>query len=146
MTLEICFELHSRQRFLERRYRYGRHAGVHSADHLGKKRRCVAGIDIRLRCSGVRGVELPSGSRHGSPGLRLGPVAGGLLNATFGNAAEVVISIMALHQGLFVVVRTGLVGSILGQILLVLGTSLLLAGLKDRNSGLAATWSRPTLR
>ena len=65
-------------------------------------------------------------------GSRLGPVAGGLLNATFGNAAEVVISIVALHQGLFVVVRTGLVGSILGQLLLVLGTSLLLAGLKDR--------------
>lgn len=68
-------------------------------------------------------------------GSRLGPIAGGLLNATFGNAAEVVISLMALHQGLFVVVRTGLVGSILGQLLLVLGTSLLLAGLKYRKLG-----------
>ena len=63
-------------------------------------------------------------------GARLGPVAGGLLNATFGNVAELVISIMALHQGLFIVVRTGIIGSILGQLLLVLGTSLLVAGLK----------------
>ena len=68
-------------------------------------------------------------------GSRLGPIAGGLLNATFGNAAELVISILALHQGLFVVVRTGLIGSILGQLLLVLGTSLLLAGLKYRKLG-----------
>ena len=70
-----------------------------------------------------------------SLGSRLGPIAGGLLNATFGNAAELVISIMALSQGLFIVVRTGLIGSILGQLLLVLGTSLLIAGLKYRNLG-----------
>ena len=63
-------------------------------------------------------------------GTRLGPVSGGLLNATFGNAAELIISIFALSQGLFVVVRSALIGSILGQLLLVLGTTLLLAGFK----------------
>ena len=63
-------------------------------------------------------------------GDRLGPVSGGLLNATFGNAAELIISVFAISQGLFVVVRTSLVGSVLGQLLLVLGTSLLLAGMK----------------
>ena len=63
-------------------------------------------------------------------GSRLGPVSGGLLNATFGNAAELIISIFALSHGLMIVVRTALIGSILGQLLLVLGTSLLLAGLK----------------
>ena len=68
-------------------------------------------------------------------GSRLGPVSGGLLNATFGNAAELIISIIALNHGLFIVVRTTLVGSIVGQLLLVLGTSLLLAGLKHRNLG-----------
>ena len=66
-------------------------------------------------------------------GVRLGPVSGGLLNATFGNAAELIISIFALRHGLFIVVRTALIGSILGQLLLVLGTSLLLAGLKHGN-------------
>ncbi len=70
-----------------------------------------------------------------SLGSRLGPISGGLLNATFGNAAEMIISIMALQQGLFVVVRTSLIGSILGQLLLVLGTSLLFAGLRYRNLG-----------
>ena len=63
-------------------------------------------------------------------GARLGPVSGGLLNATFGNAAELIISIFALRLGLFVVVRTALIGSILGQLLLVLGMSLVLAGFK----------------
>ena len=63
-------------------------------------------------------------------GARLGPVSGGLLNATFGNAAELIISAFALSHGLFIVVRTALIGSILGQLLLVLGTALLLAGLK----------------
>ena len=67
-----------------------------------------------------------------SLGSRLGPVGGGLLNATFGNAAELVISISALNHGLYVVVRAGLIGSVLGQLLLVLGTSLLFAGLKYR--------------
>ena len=67
-----------------------------------------------------------------SLGARLGPVSGGLLNATFGNAAELIISIVALSHGLLIVVRTALIGSILGQLLLVLGTSLLLAGIKHR--------------
>jgi Ca2+:H+ antiporter len=65
-------------------------------------------------------------------GTRLGPVSGGLLNATFGNAAELIISAMALSHGLLIVVRASLIGSILGQLLLVLGTSLLLAGLKHK--------------
>ena len=63
---------------------------------------------------------------------RLGPVSGGLLNATFGNAPELIISILALSHGLLIVVRTALIGSILGQLLLVLGTSLLLAGIRHR--------------
>ena len=65
-------------------------------------------------------------------GTRLGPISGGLLNATFGNAAELIISVFALNQGLFVLVRTSLIGSILGQLLLVLGTSLLVAGLMHK--------------
>lgn len=85
-------------------------------------------------CSALSCVALSYrlGQATESLGTRLGPVAGGLLNATFGNAAELIISIMALNHGLFVVVRTGLIGSILGQLLLVLGTSLLFAGLKYR--------------
>jgi Ca2+:H+ antiporter len=68
-------------------------------------------------------------------GSRLGPVSGGLLNATFGNAAELIISIAALNHGLLILVRMTIIGSILGQLLLVLGTSLLLAGLRYRELG-----------
>ena len=52
---------------------------------------------------------------------------GGLLNATFGNAAELIIAIMALRQGLYPVVKASLTGSIIGNILLVLGASPMIA-------------------
>src|SRR5499433_2174458 len=55
---------------------------------------------------------------------------GGLLNATFGNAAELIIALMALRKGLFEVVKASITGSIIGNVLLVLGLSVLLGGLK----------------
>jgi len=58
----------------------------------------------------------------------VGPAAGGLLNATFGNATELIISFLALRAGLTEVVKASLVGSILGNILAVLGLSFLLGG------------------
>jgi len=60
----------------------------------------------------------------------LGPGIGGLLNATFGNAAELIISMFALFEGLDGVVKASLTGSIIGNILLVLGASLLAGGIK----------------
>lgn len=61
---------------------------------------------------------------------RLGAGIGGLLNATFGNAAELIIALVALHRGLYDVVKASLTGSIIGNVLLVLGASLLMGGLK----------------
>ncbi len=61
---------------------------------------------------------------------RLGPGIGGLLNATFGNAAELIIALFALAKGLDDVVKASLTGSIIGNLLLVLGASLLAGGLK----------------
>lgn len=61
---------------------------------------------------------------------RAGPGIGGLLNATFGNAAELIIAIIALKNGLYEVVKASLTGSIIGNILLVLGLSILTGGLK----------------
>lgn len=55
---------------------------------------------------------------------------GGLLNATFGNAAELIIAIAALQKGLYPVVKASLTGSIIGNVLLVLGASVLAGGLK----------------
>jgi Ca2+:H+ antiporter len=59
-----------------------------------------------------------------------GPRVGGLLNATFGNAVELIISIFALKEGLIGVVLASLTGSVLGNLLLVAGLSFFIGGLK----------------
>jgi Ca2+:H+ antiporter len=59
---------------------------------------------------------------------RTGPTIGGLLNATFGNAAELIIAVVALRAGLVELVKASITGSILGNLLLILGLSLLAAG------------------
>ena len=61
---------------------------------------------------------------------QLGAGVGGLLNATFGNAAELIIATLALHRGLPDVVKASITGSIIGNILLVLGVSVLVGGVK----------------
>jgi Ca2+:H+ antiporter len=61
---------------------------------------------------------------------RVGPGIGGLLNATFGNAAELIISLFALAAGLDGVVKASITGSIIGNVLLVLGASLLAGGIR----------------
>merc|ERR1712008_504061 len=53
----------------------------------------------------------------------------GLLNATFGNAVELIVAVQSLRAGLLEVVKTSLLGSVLSNILLVLGTAFLLGGL-----------------
>jgi len=60
---------------------------------------------------------------------RLGEGIGGLLNATFGNAAELIIALAALRAGLHDVVKASLAGSIIGNVLLVLGASMLAGGI-----------------
>ncbi len=60
---------------------------------------------------------------------RSGPGIGGLLNVTFGNAPELIIALFALNQGLQEVVKASIVGSILGNILLVLGAAMLAGGI-----------------
>ena len=66
---------------------------------------------------------------------RSGPGIGGLLNVTFGNAPELIIALFALGQGLHEVVKASLIGSILGNTLLVLGAAMLVGGLKVNRSG-----------
>jgi Ca2+:H+ antiporter len=64
---------------------------------------------------------------------RSGPGVGGLLNVTFGNAPEIIIALFALNEGLHEVVKASLIGSMLGNILLVLGAAMLVGGLgRDR--------------
>jgi Ca2+:H+ antiporter len=61
---------------------------------------------------------------------RAGPGIGGLLNATLGNAPELILSLVALSKGLSVVVKASITGSIIGNILLVLGTAILAGGMR----------------
>jgi Ca2+:H+ antiporter len=70
---------------------------------------------------------------------RSGPGIGGLLNVTFGNAPELIIAFFALREGLQEVVKASLVGSILGNILLVMGASMLVGGLKRERQRFDAT-------
>ena len=63
---------------------------------------------------------------------RLGEGVGGLLNATFGNAAEVIIAIMALRAGYVELVKASITGSIIGNVLLVFGASALWGGLRHQ--------------
>jgi Ca2+:H+ antiporter len=72
----------------------------------------------------------------------LGEGVGGLLNATFGNAAELIIAISALHAGLHDVVKASIAGSIIGNILLVLGAAMLAGGLRWREQHFNAAGAR----
>lgn len=84
----------------------------------------VACISI-IPLAGIMGEATESLACHA------GERVGGLLNATFGNATELLITIFALRAGLFDVVKASIAGSILGNILLVLGLSILVGGIKN---------------
>jgi Ca2+:H+ antiporter len=73
---------------------------------------------------------------------RSGPGIGGLLNATFGNAAELIIALMALSKGLVGVVKASITGSIIGNILLVLGAAMMAGGLKFPHQTFSRTVAR----
>jgi Ca2+:H+ antiporter len=70
---------------------------------------------------------------------RTGPGIGGLLNVTFGNAPELIIAFFALEAGLQEVVKASIVGSIIGNILLVLGAAMLVGGLPRDKQTFSAT-------
>src|SRR5437762_8399634 len=59
----------------------------------------------------------------------IGPRLGGLLNATFGNLTELIVGVLLIAAGDFEVVKASLIGSIIGNLLLVLGVSLFVGGL-----------------
>lgn len=74
--------------------------------------------------AGMMGHATEEIAEHVGEGL------GGLMNATFGNAAELIIAIMALRAGLFDLVKASITGSIIGNVLLVFGLSALVGGMK----------------
>jgi Ca2+:H+ antiporter len=91
--------------------------------HNGTALFICAGLAI-IPLAGIMGRATEHLAEH------LGQGIGGLLNATFGNAAELIIALMALHKGLIGVVKASITGSIIGNILLVLGAALTAGGIK----------------
>jgi len=83
-------------------------------------------------CSAIAIIPLAGWMGRSTEALagRMGEGVGGLLNATFGNAAELIIATIALANGLTGVVKASIAGSIIGNILLVLGLSILCGGTK----------------
>src|SRR5881296_4721340 len=77
---------------------------------------------------------------------RVGEGLGGLLNATFGNAAELIIAGVALSKGLTSVVKASLTGSIIGNVLFVLGLSVLFGGIKYKEQRFNGTAARTSDR
>jgi Ca2+:H+ antiporter len=79
-----------------------------------------------LPLAGLMGEATEHLTHHTGPGI------GGLLNASFGNAAELIIAFMALRAGEIEIVKASLTGSIIGNMLMVLGLSMLLGGWKRK--------------
>ncbi|MDZ4675301.1 MAG: calcium/proton exchanger [Gemmatimonadota bacterium] len=82
-----------------------------------------------VACLGVLPLASFMGEATEHLAARTGPTLGGLLNATFGNAAELIIAIVALRAGMIELVKASIAGSILGNLLLILGLSLLAGGI-----------------
>ena len=97
---------------------------LHYAAHLGSTAEFVLAAMSLIPLAWLIGEATEHAAEHTGPGI------GGFLNATFGNAPELIIALIAVHRGLTEVVRGSLTGSVVGNLLLVLGFSLL-AGRRD---------------
>lgn len=83
-----------------------------------------------VSAAGILGLAYVVGASTERLGALAGPHVGGVLNATFGNIAELIIAFFALTAGQIAVVKASITGSIIGNLLLVLGASMLLGGLR----------------
>ena len=85
---------------------------------------------VVFACAALAIIPLAGLMGHATEALadRLGAGVGGLLNATFGNAAELIIALVALQRGLHDVVKASLTGSIIGNVLLVMGLAMVAGG------------------
>ena len=95
---------------------------VHYALDLDETTEFVLSAAALVPLAWLIGEATEHAAEHTGPGI------GGFLNATFGNAPELIIALLAVNQGLTEVVRGSLTGSVIGNLLLVLGFSLLFGG------------------
>src|SRR6187551_1267545 len=95
---------------------------VHYLVHPSKSLDFVLAAAALIPLAWLIGEATEHAAEHTGPGI------GGFLNATFGNAPELMIALLAVHEGLTEVVRGSLTGSVVGNLLLVLGFSLAFGG------------------
>ncbi len=95
---------------------------LHYLADLGATTEFVLAALALIPLAWIIGEATEHAAEHTGPGI------GGFLNATFGNAPELIIALLAVHEGLTEVVRGSLTGSVVGNLLLVLGFSLLAGG------------------
>ncbi len=95
---------------------------LHYVTDLGDTALFVLSALALIPLAWLIGEATEHASEHTGPGI------GGFLNATFGNAPELIIALIAVHEGLTDVVRGSLTGSVVGNLLLVLGFSLVAGG------------------
>jgi Ca2+:H+ antiporter len=105
---------------------------LHYAADIGETAEFVLAAAALIPLAWLIGEATEHAGHHTGPGVA------GFLNATFGNAPELIIALFAVHEGLTEVVRGSLTGSVVGNLLLVLGFSLLFGGRGelDRESSL----------
>ncbi|GAB4469924.1 MAG: calcium/proton exchanger [Elainellaceae cyanobacterium] len=99
-------------------------------------------VQFALACLAILPLAAWMGTATEELAVVVGPSLGGLLNATFGNAAELIIAIAALRSGLVEVVKASLTGSIIGNLLLVMGLSMLLGGLRYKEQSFQPVLAR----
>src|SRR5205823_8124779 len=95
---------------------------IHYTAHPGSTMDFVLAAVSLIPLAWLIGEATEHAAQHTGPGI------GGFLNATFGNAPELIIALFAVSDGLFDVVRGSLIGSVIGNLLLVLGFSLAFGG------------------
>jgi Ca2+:H+ antiporter len=107
---------------------------LHYAADIGETAEFVLAAAALIPLAWLIGEATEHAGHHTGPGVA------GFLNATFGNAPELIIALFAVHEGLTEVVRGSLTGSVVGNLLLVLGFSLLFggSGQLDRESSLVS--------
>ena len=92
-----------------------------------------------LAGAGILGLVVVIGTATEEVAMRIGAVWGGLLNATFGNVTELIIALFALQKGSHEVVRGSITGSILGNLLLLLGVAMFAGGVKHKTQTFSRT-------
>jgi Ca2+:H+ antiporter len=100
-----------------------------------------AGLIFTVAALGIIPTAALMGLATEELAAKAGPGIGGLLNVTFGNAPELIIALFALGEGLHEVVKASIVGSIIGNVLLVLGASMFVGGLRFETQRFSRTAS-----